>query len=380
MAFTIGVVRETEPGEKRVSMVPEVIGRLPKEDFEFLVEAGAGESAYISDDDYREIGARIVSRDTLYSEADLVTRVAPPNAEETALFRSGGVLLSFLRPLDDPDGIRRLADKGVTSFSVEMVPRITRAQRMDALSAMGVISGYMAVLVAAGSLPKFFPLLTTAAGTMRPAKVLVLGAGVAGLQAIATARRLGAVTSGYDVRPVVREEVESLGAKFVELELETTEAAGEGGYAKALGEEKQQRQVELLTPYLASSDVIISTALIPGRKAPLLISEEAVRQMTPGSVIVDLAAPNGGNCEVTVPGETVSRHGVTIHGVLNLPSEMSIHASSMYARTLSAFITEFVKEGALDLDFEDDIIKGACVTHEGKIVNERVASLQQSNA
>jgi len=380
MAFTIGVVRETEPGEKRVSMVPEVIGRLPKEDFEFLVEAGAGESAYISDDDYREIGARIVSRDTLYSEADLVTRVAPPNAEETALFRSGGVLLSFLRPLDDPDGIRRLADKGVTSFSVEMVPRITRAQRMDALSAMGVISGYMAVLVAAGSLPKFFPLLTTAAGTMRPAKVLVLGAGVAGLQAIATARRLGAVTSGYDVRPVVREEVESLGAKFVELELETTEAAGEGGYAKALGEEKQQRQVELLTPYLASSDVIISTALIPGRKAPLLISEEAVRQMTPGSVIVDLAAPNGGNCEVTVPGETVSRHGVTIHGVLNLPSEMSIHASSMYARTLSAFITEFVKEGALDLDFEDDIIKGACVTHEGRIVNERVASLQESNA
>ncbi len=380
MAFTIGVVRETEPGEKRVSMVPEVIGRLPKEDFEFLVEAGAGESAYISDDDYREIGARIVSRDTLYSEADLVTRVAPPNAEETALFRSGGFLLSFLRPLDDPEGIRRLADKGVTSFSVEMVPRITRAQRMDALSAMGVISGYMAVLVAAGSLPKFFPLLTTAAGTMRPAKVLVLGAGVAGLQAIATARRLGAVTSGYDVRPVVREEVESLGAKFVELELETTEAAGEGGYAKALGEEKQQRQVELLTPYLASSDVIISTALIPGRKAPLLISEEAVRQMTPGSVIVDLAAPNGGNCEVTVPGETVSRHGVTIHGVLNLPSEMSIHASSMYARTLSAFITEFVKEGALDLDFEDDIIKGACVTHEGRIVNERVASLQESNA
>ncbi len=380
MAFTIGVARETEPGEKRVSMVPEVIGRLSKEDFEFLVEAGAGESAYISDDDYRETGARIVSRDELYSAADLVTRVAPPNAEETALLKSGAFLLSFLRPLDDPDGILRLAEKGVTSFSVEMVPRITRAQKMDALSAMGAIGGYMAVLVAARSLPKFFPLLTTAAGTMRPAKLLVLGAGVAGLQAIATARRLGAITSAYDVRPVVREEVESLGAKFVELELETAEAAGAGGYAKALDEDKQQRQVELLIPYLAGSDVIISTALIPGRKAPLLIAEEAVKQMVSGSVIVDLAAPNGGNCEVTVPGETVTRHGVTIHGVLNLPSDMSVHASAMYSRTLSAFIIEFVKEGTLDLDFEDDIIKGACVTHGGKIVNERVASLQQSNA
>lgn len=380
MAFTIGVARETEPGENRVSMVPEVIGRLIKNDFEVLVEAGAGESAFISDDEYREVGAKIVSRDELYSGVDLVTRVSPPNAEETALLKSGGLLLSFLKPLDDPEGIRRLANTGVTSFSVEMVPRITRAQKMDALSAMAGLAGYMAVLVGARSLPKFFPLLTTAAGTMRPAKVLVLGAGVAGLQAIATARRLGAVVSGYDVRPVVREEVESLGAKFVELELETTEAAGAGGYATALAEDKAKRQVELLTPYLAGSDVIITTALIPGRKAPMLISEEAVKQMAAGSVIVDLAAPNGGNCEMTVPGETVSRHGVTIHGVLNLPSDMSIHASSMYSRTLSAFITEFVKEGALTLDFEDEIIAGSCVTHEGRIVNERVASLQQSNA
>jgi NAD(P) transhydrogenase subunit alpha len=380
MAFVIGVARETEPGENRVSMVPEVIGRLKKKDFEFLVEAGAGESSFISDEEFREVGARIVSRDEVYSASDLVTRVHPPNAEEAGLLKSGGFLLSFLRPLDDPDGIRVLAETGVTSFSVEMVPRITRAQKMDALSAMGTIGGYMAVLVGARSLPKFFPLLTTAAGTMRPAKVLILGAGVAGLQAIATARRLGAITSAYDVRPVVREEVESLGAKFVELELETAEAAGAGGYAKALDEEKQQRQIELLIPHLADSDVIISTALIPGRKSPLLIVEEAVKQMAAGSVIVDLAAPNGGNCELTVPGETVSRHGVTIHGITNLPSEMPIHASSMYSRTLSAFILEFVKEGVLELDFEDDIIKGACVTHDGRIVNERVASLQQSNA
>jgi NAD(P) transhydrogenase subunit alpha len=246
---------------------------------------------------------------------------------------------------------------------------------MDALSAMGSIGGYMAVLEAARHLPRFFPLLTTAAGTVRPAKVLILGAGVAGLQAIATARRLGAMVSAYDVRPVVREEVESLGAKFVELELETAEAAGSGGYAKALDEEKQRRQVELLIPHIASSNVVITTALIPGRKAPTLIVEEAVKQMPPGSVIVDLAAPNGGNCELTEPGQTVRRHGVSIHGTLNLPSEMSINASEMYARTLSAFVAEFVKDDTFDLNLEDEILKGSCVTHGGEIVNERVASL-----
>lgn len=360
-------------------MVPEAIGRLIKKDFEFLVEGGAGEGAYISDDEYREAGAQIVTRDEIF-KADLVTCVQPPGAGDGASLKSGGYLLGFLRPLDDPDGIRRLAEAGVTAFSMELIPRITRAQTMDALSAMGSVGGYVSVLMAARSLPKFFPLLTTAAGTMRPARVLVLGAGVAGLQAIATARRLGGVVSGYDVRPVVREEVESLGAKFIELELETAEAAGAGGYARALDEEKQRRQIELLIPHLASSDVVISTALIPGRKAPTLIAEEAVKQMSPGSVIVDLAAPNGGNCELTVPGETVQRHGVTIHGALNLPSEMSIHASAMYSRTLSAFISEFVKEGAFELNFEDEIIKSACVTHEGKIVNERVASMQESNA
>ena len=375
MAFTIGVVKETEPGEKRVAMVPEVIGRLIKKDFAVVVESGAGEGAFISDDAYREAGAKVVSRDEVYS-ADIMTRVHPPSAEEAALLKSGSYLISFLRPLDDPEGVARLAKQGVTSFSVEMVPRTTRAQKMDALSAMGSIGGYKAVLEAARSLPKFFPLLTTAAGTMRPARVLILGAGVAGLQAIATARRLGAIVSAYDVRPEVREEIESLGGKFVELDFESASGVGEGGYAKALDADKQQLQTELLIPHIGGSDVVITTALIPGRKAPVLIVEEAVKQMPDGSVIVDLAAPNGGNCALTVPGETVVRHGVTIHGTLNLPAEMAIHASSMYSRTLSAFITEFVKDGALELDFEDEILKGSCVTHGGEIVNERVASLQ----
>lgn len=377
MTFSIGVPRETMNGETRVSMVPDVMRRMTDKEFSFRIESGAGTSSFVSDDDYREAGAEIVDRAGVY-DADLVLRVQPPDAEETALLKRGKFLLSFLRPLDDPQSIQRIAESGTTAFSVEMMPRITRAQRMDALSAMATISGYSAVLVAARSLPKFFPLLTTAAGTMRPARTLVLGAGVAGLQAIATARRLGAIVSGYDVRPVVREQVESLGAKFIELDLETADAAGAGGYAKALDEDKQKLQVELLIPHLAASDVIITTALIPGRKAPILILEEAVKQMTPGSVIVDLAAPNGGNCALTSPGETVQRHGVTIIGSLNLPADMPIHASQMYARTLSAFILEFVKDGSLELDFEDEIIKGSCLTHEGAVINERIAGLLSS--
>jgi NAD(P) transhydrogenase subunit alpha len=372
MAFTIGVVRESVEAERRVSMTPEVVGRLVKQGFEVVVEAGAGERAFLSDEDFTTAGAKIGDRAAVCG-CNLLTCVQPLPADEVSALASGTALIGFLQPLDAPEGVRLLAEQGVTGFSVELVPRITRAQKMDALSAMGAIGGYKAVLKAAELLPKFFPLLTTAAGTMRPAKVLVLGAGVAGLQAIATARRLGAVVSAYDVRPVVKEEVMSLGAKFVELDLET-DGTGEGGYAKALDEEKQKRQVELLVPHLAGSDVVISTALIPGRPAPVLILDEAVEQMVNGSVIIDMAAPNGGNCALTEKGKTVVKKGVTIHGPTNLPSDMPVHASQMYARTLSAFIMEFVKEGQLTVDFEDEIIKGACVSHDGKIVNERVAS------
>ena len=258
---------------------------------------------------------------------------------------------------------------------MELVPRISRAQRMDALSAMSAIAGYRAVIEAASLLPKFFPLLTTAAGTVRPAAVLVLGAGVAGLQAIATARRLGARVSGYDVRDAVREEVKSLGAQFVELPLETTESQDEGGYARALAEEKARRQTELLVPFIAQSDVVITTALIPGRPAPTLITEQAVKEMKEGSVIVDLAAANGGNCALTAPDETAVRHGVRIAGPTNLPAGMPVHASMMYARTILAIVSEFTTEGRFTPNFEDDIIAAACVSHDGKVVNERVQGL-----
>lgn len=354
-------------------MTPEVVTRLVKQGLEVVVEAGAGDRAFSSDEEYTNAGATIGDRAGVCA-CDLVTCVQPPSADEIGAFRAGSALLGFLQPLDAPEGVKRLADQGVTAFSVELIPRTTRAQKMDALSAMGAIGGYKAALKAADLLPKFFPLLTTAAGTMRPAKVLILGAGVAGLQAIATARRLGAVVSAYDVRPVVKEEVMSLGAKFVELQLETEDAAGEGGYAKALDQDKQKRQVEMLIPHVANSDVVITTALIPGRAAPILILEEAVKQMTDGSVIIDMAAPNGGNCALTEKGKTVVKHGVTIHGPTNLTSDMPVHASQMYARTLSAFVLEFVKEDKLQIDFEDEIIKGACVSHDGKVVNERVAS------
>jgi NAD(P) transhydrogenase subunit alpha len=377
MAFTIGVPKETEAQENRVALIPDVAGRIIKKGLDVIVEPGAGESAHFSDAAYEAHGARIADQKSVY-HADVVVKVAPPDEREIALFERGGALISFMRPLDQPETIGKLAEQGVTVFSMEMVPRITRAQRLDALSAMSAIGGYKAVLLAANTLPKFFPLLTTAAGTIRPAKVFVLGAGVAGLLAIATARRLGAVVSGYDVRPAVREEVQSLGAKFIELELDTADAAAASGYAKALAEDKQQRQIELLIPHLASSDVVITTALIPGRPAPLLISEEAVKQMVDGSVIVDMAAPNGGNCALTETGKSVVKHGVLIHGVTNLPAEMPVHASQMYSRTIMAALDEFVKEGALNMDFEDDIVNGACVAHDGEVRNERIKGLLDS--
>ncbi|MEM1269755.1 MAG: Re/Si-specific NAD(P)(+) transhydrogenase subunit alpha [Bacteroidota bacterium] len=371
MPLTIGVPRESDPYETRVALTPDIAGKLIQAGHTVLVESKAGAPSFNSDADFEAAGATITDRNAAFS-AQVVAVLNPPTPTDTLKMPAGTTLIGMLKPLDDLDAVQRLAAQGVTSLSMELVPRITRAQRMDALSAMSAVGGYQAVLIAARALPKFFPLLTTAAGTIRPAKVLILGAGVSGLQAIATARRLGAVVSAYDIRPAVKEEVQSLGAKFVELDLETADAAASSGYAKALDEDRSRRQLELLKPHIAQSDVVIATALIPGRPAPLLITAEAVEAMTPGSVIVDLAAPNGGNCALTEPGEAVLRHGVQIRGVLNLPAEMPLHASQMYARTLQAALNELAPEGDLHLDLESEIIGAMCVTHAGEIVHERV--------
>jgi NAD(P) transhydrogenase subunit alpha len=374
MPLTIGVPTETAPGERRAALVPDAVARLAKEGAEVIVQSGAGAQAYLPDAAYEAAGARIGTREDAWA-ADVVARVQGPAAEDLVLLGAGRTLIGFLRPLDDPEGMAVLAQTGVTALAMELVPRTTRAQKMDALSAMAAVAGYRAVLVAAETLPKFFPLLTTAAGTIRPAKVLVLGAGVAGLQAIATARRLGAVVSAYDVRAAAAEEARSLGATFVELDLDTAGAEGGGGYAAALDEQRQARQVELLGEHVAASDVVISTALIPGRRAPLLVSADAVRRMAPGSVVVDLAAPNGGNCALTQPGETADIDGVRVLGPLNLAAEMPLNASQMYARTLSAMILEWLKDGAFAPPADDDIFRAACVARGGEVVNERVRAM-----
>lgn len=377
MAITVGVPGESAAGERRVALVPDVVNRLSKKGIQVIVESGAGASAFYSDESYAEQGARLGSREDAFG-ADVVLKVQPPNKEEIERFKAGSTYIGFLNPLDEPQTAAVLAARGVTALSMELVPRISRAQKMDALSAMSSVGGYKAVLIAAEALPKFFPLLTTAAGTVKPANVLVLGAGVAGLQAIATARRLGGRVSAYDIRDVVREEIESLGATFVELTLEVSGAQDEGGYAKALAEEKQRRQTELLVPHIGNADVVITTALIPGRTAPVLITEEAVQAMTPGSIVIDMAAANGGNCAYTKAGETVTINGVQIFGPTNLPGTMPVHASQMYARTLMAMILEFHTEEGFNANFEDEIFKGACVTYDGQVVNERVKGLLDS--
>jgi NAD(P) transhydrogenase subunit alpha len=374
MPLTIGVPTETAPGERRVALTPDVAGKLVKDGAAVVVEAGAGAGAHAADEAYAAAGARVGSRADAYA-ADVVATVQGPSAGDVALLRPDSALIGMLRPLDDPRRMEALAATGATVLAMELVPRSTRAQRMDALSAMATVAGYRAVLIAAAALPKFFPLLTTAAGTVRPSKVLVLGAGVAGLQAIATARRLGAVVSAYDVRAAAAEEARSLGARFVELALDTAGAEGGGGYAAALDEERQRRQVELLGEHVSASDVVVCTALIPGRPAPLLVSDAAVRGMAPGSVVIDLAAPNGGNCASTVPGESVEVGGTTVIGPLNLPADMPVHASQMYARTVAAMVSEFTKEGAFAPDPEDEIFRGACVARGGAIVHERLRSL-----
>jgi NAD(P) transhydrogenase subunit alpha len=356
----IGVPKETAPGERRVALVPEVVSRLTGSGFDVLVEKGAGAEASYTDAAYGEAGANLV--DAVLGQAEGIVKVQKPTADEAGKLRQGDLLIGFLEPLTDKEGIERLAAAGVVAFAMESIPRITRAQPMDALSSQATVSGYKGALLAAERLPKFFPMLTTAAGTVPPAKVLVLGAGVAGLQAIATARRLGAVVSGFDVRPVVKEQVESLGASFLDLGIRGEETAG--GYATELTPEQQAHQQAELEKRLPDFDVVITTAAIPGRPAPKLIPAAAVHAMRPGSVIVDLAAETGGNCELTRPGEEVDDDGVSIVGFTNLPSTMPTHASQLYARNVAALLTHLAPEGELKLDFADQITAGACVTRK----------------
>ncbi|MGZ4431069.1 MAG: Re/Si-specific NAD(P)(+) transhydrogenase subunit alpha [Gaiellales bacterium] len=367
----IGVPSEHGHIERRVALTPDAVTRLTGQGQEVIVQAGAGDGASLPDSAYVEAGARIVpDAPALLAEADLLVMVTRPREEEvTQTLRAGTALVGMLQPLIHRGLVDQLAQAHVTAFSLDAVPRITRSQSLDALSSQATVSGYKAVLIAAGLLPRFFPMLMTAAGTVPPAKVFVLGAGVAGLQAIATARRLGAVVSAFDTRPVVREQVESLGAAFVELTLSVEEGEDARGYARELTEAEHEQEQELVARTVADSDVVITTALIPGRPAPRLITAEAAAAMRPGSVIVDLAAETGGNCELTEPGEVVEREGVTIVGTLNLPSTMPLHASQMYSRNITNLLALIIKDGQLHLDFEDEIVADACITHDGRIVS-----------
>ena len=354
----IGVPKETAPDERRVALVPEIVAKLSQAGFDVVVEPGAGEAASFTDDAFREAGATLGDP----WDAELIAKVRKPTADEVDRLHEGQVLIGHLQPLTDAEGIERLTARGVTAFAMESIPRITRAQSMDALSSQATVSGYKAILIGADRLPKFLPMLMTAAGTVAPAKVLVIGAGVAGLQAIATARRLGAVVSGFDVRPAVKEQVESLGATFLDLGVVGEET--EGGYARELTEDEQKRQQEALEARIGDFDLVVTTALIPGRPAPQLIPRSAIESMRPGSVIVDLAAEAGGNAELTEADQVVVHQGVTLIGPTNLPSTMPFHASQLYARNVSALLQHLAPEGELQLDFEDEITGGACVTKQ----------------
>jgi len=375
----VGIPREIFPGERRVSLVPAVVPSLVKAGLEVVIEAGAGLEAGYPDAEYVNKGAKvIVGRAELFRTAGIVVQVLcygsndKTGAADLSLFRNGQVLIGFLRPLGDVHTAQAIAAAGVTAFSVELMPRITRAQNMDALSSMSTIAGYKAVLLAAGTLPRIFPMLTTAAGTITPSRVLVIGAGVAGLQAIATARRLGAVVSAYDLRPAVKEQVQSLGGRFVELPIEAADAQDAGGYAKAQDESFYQRQRELLGKVVAESDVVITTAVVPGKRSPVLVTKEMVSAMVPGSVIVDLAAERGGNCELTRPEQKTVEHGVTIFGLINLASEVPYHASQMYSKNITNFLLHMAKDGKLQINLDDEITRSTLVTQGGEIVNPRV--------
>jgi len=377
----IVIPREIAPDERRVALVPALTDLLIKMGFEVHLEAGAGEKAFFPDAAYQDAGAQIVSSvEDLYRDAKIVLKVRPPmlnkerNSHEIDLIPKSAVLIGFLETLRVPETAELLAKRGVTSFSMDTIPRISRAQSMDALSSQASAAGYKAVLIAAEVAHKFFPMLTTAAGTIPPAKVFVIGAGVAGLQAIATAHRLGATVEGFDIRPAAKGEVESLGAKFVQVELEE-ETEAEGGYAKEVTAEAERKEQEVIHQHVAAADVVITTAQVPGAKAPVLVNRGMVEAMKPGSVIVDLAVEQGGNCELSEPGVNVEHNGVTVIGRVNLPSALSVHSSQMYCRNLLALLGLLVKEGELNLNFEDEIVKGCCITHDGAVVHERTAEL-----
>jgi NAD(P) transhydrogenase subunit alpha len=380
-SISVGVLRETFPGERRVAMVPDVILSLQRAGVELLVESGAGIAAGITDEAYVAKGAKIASRDEVIKTCDVLFQVrtygANPETGKSDLgqWQKGQIVIGTTESLGEPELTKEMADTGATVFSLELLPRITRAQSMDILSSMATIAGYKAVLLAASQLPKIFPMFMTAAGTIAPAKVFVIGAGVAGLQAIATAKRLGAVVSAYDIRPAVKEQVESLGGKFVELEIEAGEAEDKGGYAKAMDEEFYRKQRELMKKVIAENDVVITTAAVPGKKSPILVTEEMIKGMHPASVIIDLAAERGGNCEGTKAGEATEFHGVTIIGPLNVPSTVPFHASQMYAKNIATFFINMVKDGALNLDMEDEIIRDTLVAKDGDVASPRVREL-----
>jgi len=378
----VGIPTELARGDRRVSLVPDAVPPLLKKNLEVALQAGAGTDAEYPDALYVQKGAMALpTREELFAKADILTEVSlltTPTAvreADIAMMRKGQTLIGFMNPLGAPEIMKELAARGVTAFALELLPRITRAQSMDALSSMATCAGYKAVLIAAEMLPRFFPMFMTAAGTVTPARVFVIGAGVAGLQAIATAKRLGAVVHAYDIRPAVKQEVESLGGKFVELELDTQTSADSGGYAKAMGEEFYARQRELMHSVIAKSDVVISTAAVPGKKAPVLVTKAMVEAMPPGSVIVDLAAEQGGNCELTEAGETITHGRVKIIGPVNLPSAVAYHASQMYSKNVTTFLLSIIKDGKLHLDMEDEVVREMLVTRDGEVVNARVKEL-----
>jgi NAD(P) transhydrogenase subunit alpha len=368
----IAVAKESDLGELRVALVPDIVARLVKQGLDVMVQTDAGTGSFFSDEAYLNAGATLVSDlGTIWQEADIVLKVTPPNEDEIKSLKAGTVLISFLNPLRNPERIQQLADQKVTAFSMELIPRTSRAQSMDALSSQANIAGYKSAVLAAAYLPKLFPMMTTAAGTIPPAKVLVLGAGVAGLQAIATARRLGAVVEAFDIRPQVKEEVQSVGAKFIEVTIEE-DTVGQNGYAKEVNTNTQDRIREVLTEHIRKADVVITTAQVPGKKAPILVTEDMVNQMKPGTVVVDLAAEQGGNCAFTEPGKNINHNGVTILGTLNLPASVPTNASQVYAKNLQTLVQYLIKNDMLNLDFEDDIVNDACVTHNGEIRNQKV--------